>query len=1096
MSFEINYFVIYLLSVFKLKTSFIKKLKHILIICLLTSFGINAQPILVHSTYYAEEVSSIAYDSLNNKIFYNIAQGCAVWGNPCTMTYTALLKNIINKVDYADNSLTTYDNSNLQVNEPYQVVAGYQSSLAKQTSFQGNCIYSNFGYYFNKIDTTNLSAIWSYSLNTGIKEISTFEMKNDSLFLFERDSTSGKNYYSVILKNKLTGNTLPYNSLLASNPFSSNGNIEGLVYASARVNNYIVLCGAFTASISGTFISRNLVVLNIATGQLQAPPSSVLNNTIIYDLKYYNNKIYIAGLFSSVNGLSRKNFAVLDNNLNLLTDTMQFTGPGPPSNIWVDKIAFYDKYLIAKGRFNKIDNTIVSAASSYSVRVIDMTNNQVMPWTINLPPGAIPNYGYTYETVKNKFYIKKLGNPSPFYIYCFEPIKYSPNILFPGSTPANPSPSIAICAPDTIIFTAPFKYVNVCNWTYSGANATLVPIGNGSTAKLIVAPNGANGLLTAGGINDCGLSATATLSVIMKQKPTFNLPVSPQLLICNPDSTLLQGTSTNTLTSIWWRKNLTTTINPQPFYAKTPGNYYMIVLDNANGCKDSGLVSVTNFKPKPNAKITSHVYPGVSIPIDTVTCFTPSVSITAGSDTAGVTITWKSIATNSVFTNPLTISAQNNLKVIVTRNNNNCVDSSLIVLVGQNTVKPNVTTNNSNLSINCSYYTASLSAVFSPTNCSAQWTGPLSFTATNPATTTNSGKYFISVNDPSNGCTKLDSVSVISFNTLILHSSNDTTVCKQSPITLNSSAIGTLTGVTFTWNMGSNNNSINVAPNITTNYIVNANGPGGCYGADTIKVKIPTDIQDSVLTYRSCDNNRTGSIVMFANGGIPPYKYSINNGASFSSTNSFTNIPFGNYNLVIKDSIGCTRTTTANVNSTSSLPVPKFLASTQNYRSDTIVLVDISIPKADSVQWLLPSQASIIGGNMFNPVVVMNDTGTFVITMKAFYGNCIINTTKSIHFSPQDSLHANYNNANGIKTVSLYPNPNTGQFTVFVEFYKKQNASVQAWDTSPFKHLQQNFYDVDSITLPVNLTGLQNGAYILRVIGEYDARNKPFIISN
>jgi hypothetical protein len=1079
-----------------LKDLSIKILKHILIICLLIGFKINAQPILVHSNQYAEEVSSVAYDSINNKIFYNIAQGCAQWNVPCALSYTPSLKNLINKVDYADNSLTTYVNSNLQVGEPYYSVAGYQSTLAKQTSFQGDCIYSNFGYYFNKIDTTNLTAIWSYSVNNGIKEISTFEMKNDSLFLFERDSTSGTKYYSVILKNKLTGNTMPYNSLLASNPLSSNGSIEGFVYGSTRINNKIILCGAFTASLSGTFIARNLVIFNIATGQLQAPPISMSPNSIIYDLKCKNNKVYIAGLFSSISFQIRRNFAVLDNNLNLLQDTLQFTGLGQPFTLWVDKIAFYDKYLIAKGNFNKIDNTVVSASDSYSIRVIDMTNNTVMPWTINLPPGAVPNYGYTYETVKNKLYLKKRGNPSPLYIYCFDPIKYSSNILFPGSTAANPSPSIAICAPDTIIFTAPIKYVTTCNWTYSGANATLVPIGNGSTAKLIVAPNGANGLLTVGGINDCGLSATATLNVVIKQKPLYNLPVSPQLLICNPDSTLLLGTSTNTVTTIWWRKNLATTINPQPFYAKTTGNYYMVVLDNVNGCKDSGLVSVNNFKAKPNAKITSHVYPGVSTPIDTVTCFTPTVSITAGSDTAGVTITWKSIATNSVFTNPLNISAQNNLKIIVTRNSNNCVDSSMIVLVGQNTVKPNVVTNTSNLSINCSYYTASLSAVFSPTNCSAQWTGPLSFTATNPATTTNPGKYFISVNDPANGCTKLDSVSVISSNALMLHSSNDTTVCKQSLVTINSSAIGTLTGVTFTWNTGNNNNSINVAPNVTTNYIVNANGPGSCNGTDTVKVIIPLDIQDSVIAYRSCDNNLTGSIVMFASGGIPPYKYSINNGTSFSSINSFTNIPFGNYNLVIKDSIGCIRTTTASLNSSSSLPVPKFLASTKNYQSDTIVLVDISIPKADSVQWLLPSQASIIGGNMFNPIIAMNDTGTFVITMKAFYGNCIINATKSIRFAPQDSLQANYNNANGIKTFSLYPNPNTGQFTVFVEFYKKQNASIQAWDTSPYKHLQQNFYDVDTITLPVNLSQLQNGAYILRVIGEYDARNKPFIISN
>lgn len=1075
-------------------------MKNALVISFILALGkMFSQPVLVNSGPFAQEVSTVAFDSINNKLFYNISQGCNIWNIPCTMSYTPSLNNLINKYDFADNNVINYLNSNLMVGPPSHPVSNYNASVSRQTVFEGNSIYTNFGYYFNKIDTTSLSTIWSYTTNTGLKEVSTFEIKRDTVFLFERDSSSTKSYYNLIVKNKLTGSSLIYNSLLATNPFSSQGAIEGHINNSVKINNTIILSGVFTASVSGVFVARNLVALNLLTGQLQAPPVSFLANTALLDLKYKNNKLYLAGKFLSINGQTRKNFAVLDNNLNLLNDTLQFSGLAPSSGVWVDNIVFYDNFLIAKGNFNQIDNSVLSASNTYSVRVINTINNTVMPWTINLPTGSITNDGYTFQMVKNKLYLKKRGNFSPFYIYCFEPIRYSSNILFAGSLVSNPSSSIAICAPDngnTNIFTAPIKYVTSYNWIFSGTNATVVPLGNGSTAKIITGTNSTNGVLSVVGMNDCGLSSqAATLNIVINQKPVFNLPVSPQTIICNPDSTLLQTTTTNSTTLIWWRKSLTNIIKNQPFYVKIPGNYYSVILDNLNGCKDSGMVSVNNYKAKPNSKITSHVYPGVSIPIDTVTCFKPTVSISAASDTSGVSITWKSLATNSVFINPLTISLQNNLKVIVTRTSNNCVDSSLIVLVGQDNLKPNVLLNNCSLAINCSYYTASLNAVYSPTNCLAQWTGPLSYTATNPSTTTNTGKYFISITDPKNGCIKLDSISVIANNNLNLISSNDTTVCKASAVNLTSIRIGTLSGVTYSWSNGSIGNSVNVVANSTTNYIVTANGPGGCSGTDTIKVFIPADIQDSTITYRSCDNSQTGTIVMFAKGGIPPYKYSINNGASFLSTNTFTNIPFGNYNLQIKDSIGCVGTNTVSVNNLSSLPVPKFLASTRNFKSDTIVLVDISIPKADSVEWLLPVQASIIGGGMFDPIIAVNDTGEFVVTMKAFYGNCIINTSKLIKFSQNDSLNANYNNANGIKTLIIFPNPNTGQFTASIEFYKKQNASIQVWDTSPSKHLQQNYYDVDVISLPVDLSQLQNGSYILRVIGEYDSKNRSFIIS-
>lgn len=206
-------------------------------------------------------------------------------------------------------------------------------------------------------------------------------------------------------------------------------------------------------------------------------------------------------------------------------------------------------------------------------------------------------------------------------------------------------------------------------------------------------------------------------------------------------------------------------------------------------------------------------------------------------------------------------------------------------------------------------------------------------------------------------------------------------------------------------------------------------------------------------------------------------------------------MPFGNYQLIIKDAIGCQLSRSISLNAGSNLPGPEFLASTSNFKSDTIVVVDISIPKADSVQWLLPSQCHMIGGSMFTPIITNSDTGAFVITMRSYYGACIINTSKIIRFTKADSLQASHYNAKGIKSFSLYPNPNTGQFTIAVEFYKPQNTSVQVWDKSPYKHLQENFYHVSAVELPVSLSYLQNGSYIARVIGEYDAAHIQFIIN-
>jgi hypothetical protein len=627
--------------------------------------------------------------------------------------------------------------------------------------------------------------------------------------------------------------------------------------------------------------------------------------------------------------------------------------------------------------------------------------------------------------------------------------------------------------------------------TYSWSPAT----GLSATSGLTVAASPTTTTTyTAIGKGNCYNTSTL-ITVSVKPKPTFIAPTSPQTVICIPDSILLSSSTSNTNTIFKYRFAISPTYTTPPYYAKNPGNYYAIATNTFIGCSDSSLVIVKNGKIPPNAFITSHTYINALTPIDTVTCYQPTVNLLGASDTSGVAISWKSVATNSIYPNPASITSLNNLKLIVKRNDNNCSDSSIVALVNQdNTLPTSIITSTLNTELNCSIYTASLAAIFSPSNCTSLWKTPSTSTITNPSTIFTAGKYVLEIFNSSNGCLKKDSINIIQTNSIVLSASNNFTICKNSSVTLTAQAIGTLSPVTYSWNSGQNGNSIVVSSSITNNYFVTATS-GSCIGTKSINVNIPADIKDSILTYRSCDNNTTGTILIFAKGGISPYRYSINNGATFLSSNTFTGIPFGTYNIIIKDTINCTLQTTVNVSASNNLPTPKFLASTKNHLGDTIVLVDISIPKPDSVQWVFPLNVAKIGGTMFSPVVACSDTGSFQITMKGFYGNCIINTTKLVRFAPYDSLTANYTNASGIKTFSLYPNPNTGQFNVYVEFYKKQNASIQVWDISPYKHYQQNFYDTISITLPVDVSFLQNGSYLLRVIAEFDAKNKAFIIS-
>ena len=479
--------------------------------------------------------------------------------------------------------------------------------------------------------------------------------------------------------------------------------------------------------------------------------------------------------------------------------------------------------------------------------------------------------------------------------------------------------------------------------------------------------------------------------------------------------------------------------------------------------------------------------------IDTITCAKDTLSINAYSSAPNAFVTWRD-PLNNTFGNPLQVSAPNTFFIDVENGVNGC-SNSIPVVVTQFTTPPLLNTIADSAFLNCSQSSIQLNGTSLTPQTTLSWTGPGNFNSANPATVITQGKYFITGVRADNGCIKKDSVIVGYKPELMLKSNKDTLVCKNSLVHLSTSETGAVSGVTYLWNNGANSANTNVNPVITTTYIVTASSPG-CIGRDTVIVTVSASIIDSVSAFQSCKKINTGTILLYAQGGIPPYLYSIDNGGSYFTSGTFNTIPYGNYSTIIKDSLGCTKSNSVILSGLSKLPIPQFIASTHNTKGDTIVLVDISTPKPDSIHWIFPTHATLIGGDMFDPVIYMPDTGAFVVTMMGYFGDCMIDTTKLIHFSKTDTTIASEYNNNGIKSISLFPNPNNGSFTVGVEFYKKQNASIQIWDTSPAKYFQKNFTDADMISVPVNLPQLLNGTYIVQVIGEYNSKHLNFIISH
>jgi len=80
-----------------------------------------------------------------------------------------------------------------------------------------------------------------------------------------------------------------------------------------------------------------------------------------------------------------------------------------------------------------------------------------------------------------------------------------------------------------------------------------------------------------------------------------------------------------------------------------------------------------------------------------------------------------------------------------------------------------------------------------------------------------------------------------------------------------------------------------------------------------------------------------------------------------------------------------------------------------------------------------------------------------------------------------DSLTTSLNKISNIKTPSLFPNPNNGQFTIQLSGISSQS-SVEIYNVLGEKVFSRS--NINYSTLKIDLSGQPNGVYLYRVMNE------------
>ncbi len=1057
--------------------------------------------------------SAVAVDSSSGNMFITTAQSF----NPHNKW----------KLFRYNNSSNTYDSLAGSAFGP--------ASVTNKMLYRNNLLYllndKNQVRCFNTITNT---WIWTSTVdNPGWEKINDIELIGDTLFIagdFSGINTVSR--WSIAALNRLNG------SVISSWDPSQNGTYD---FAGTKV----LRANSTTLYIGGKFLiagKLNLLGLDVQTETFL--PWAPNPNDTVHDIEVSSLYLFVSGNFTSIHTTFRNRLA----RINILNHTLTNLTMG--ANGMIDDIELYHDQIFLGGSFTQIGTQGRMGLGAISLPANSPTNwnpgsfpltskivrcldklfilnesaSSFYTYCLAPPPGTgfslqdplvcvgdtnllyqifSALYANTYAWVYSGTGVQITPSQNSCYLditpsassgnLTVTPISScgTPGIPLSTSITVQARPNAFAGVDDTITCFSPSVTIlgtsisssTVFEWT-GPQNCTA------DCPSFSVSING-NYLLT---VTDTltGCNNSDTVSIGMDTiRPDVELPNGSFQITCSGLPILLDGSSNTPSGLLWWHDASNQNIQADPASYSSPGMYYLIVQNSINGCKDSAALTIGLNVNIPNSTLLSHPL-NFPLPSDFFTCVQDSILLVGSSDTANTIINWINTQTQMSYANPGIVTGSGIYKMIVSRTDNQCADSSLFVFLSTDTVPP-LYQLPASFDLSCSTDSILLDLIPLGPNTSSFWYYSSSILFPDPYWVTDSGKIYVQVTRNDNGCQILDSMTVGFTPAIEFLTQNDTMICNGDPAFLQSTPLGNYGELFFLWSTGDTGSQIIVYPSQSQYFTVQVSDSSGCYGTDTLGVQLPPNFSDSILLFSNCDGSDYGTIIVQGSGGVPPYTYSIDGGNSFQVTQIFDSVPFGLYQIIIRDSLGCDYYSQVLLDSTVAAPSVNFLVCTEAVVGDTLVAVDLSLPLPDTVVWYTNGPVVPLQNN-WNELILL-DTGILVIRMTAVYADCEIMIEKTVQIKLPDTNKANLYNQNGIREIRLFPNPSTGPFEIEVAFYKEQDFVVQLIDPTGSVMYQTLQNDQSNFSHLFDLSNEDPGAYMLRVVAEFDSAYSLLIIS-
>ena len=249
---------------------------------------------------------------------------------------------------------------------------------------------------------------------------------------------------------------------------------------------------------------------------------------------------------------------------------------------------------------------------------------------------------------------------------------------------------------------------------------------------------------------------------------------------------------------------------------------------------------------------------------------------------------------------------------------------------------------------------------------------------------------------------------------------------------------------TYTWDTGATTNTISDL--CAGLYTVTIGGFGNRDLTRTYEIINPEPVQVDLGEDQYICLGQTATISAAINDIAASYVWSADTG--FSSTEKEISVDqAGLYTVTVTNSRGCVGSSEIQVREVDAEIGAEFLYTSQVFTNEEFIIIDVTYPVPDTIEWILPEEATVINKDQDLVELSFDTPGEYDITLTSMVGNCSdIYTQKVLVFDREttDAINeVNRAEIRGIKDFTVFPNPSNGKFSVNVELKEVKGIKIK-----------------------------------------------------